>query len=149
MGLLIKIIVSIILIIVIIFFLFVVFRSCNVMKQIWSEGIDAKATIDKIVDKLTSQINFVIFKNKMAIYLDNKIIAFTQDEPIFGTNDITFSTIYHNDRIDELKTLKSGDTIEFRNTNYIIISLHDPAIGQTGERIVNMMRNQVVCKKIN
>lgn len=47
------------------------------MKQIWSEGIDAKATIDKIVDKLTSRINFVIFKNKMAIYWDNKIIAFT------------------------------------------------------------------------
>ncbi|MCH8290270.1 hypothetical protein IH992_04100 [Candidatus Poribacteria bacterium] len=149
MSFILKIVVSILPVIAIVISVFVISRSSIVLNKVWREGIDFKATIQKVHESLTGQVNLIVLKNKMAIYKDNEIIALIQDEPSNVKENIMFSTIYHNEKIKELELLKAEDIIEFRSAKYKIISLGNPSRGHSGERIVNTMRNNVICEKID
>ncbi len=97
MGFIIKIISSILLVIVILISIYAISRSSIIIGRIWREGIDLKATIQKLRESLTGKVNLIVLKDKMAIYKDNEIIAYILYEPNNTEETIMFPTIYHDE----------------------------------------------------
>jgi len=142
----IKFLVSIALFVVIAGLLYALAQSGRFLYTVWAQGIDLHKTSTKIRESWTSSVGWIVLKDKNAIYQNGKIIGFVLYKPDFVEGLLLFPTIYADEEIDALKDLLPNDVIEYRDRQYQVVSLSDPAMGHAGKRIVQMMRDSVQCR---